>query len=212
MQNQIRPASQPIDESTPAVYGDWIGIQYLDALNQWAEAMNKSTPGVRHWIDRSHPPTLPPKINLGSYSAKMLYAAMVNSEYPPFRNFQGLPRLMGFLIPPWQRGLVWTQDQNRRLIESILLGLPIGTYAYVEDNGSPYDGWLIDGQQRMNAIQGFIHGKFTVFDGLAYADLSDQERRARWNAASFPAYVLSGATEADLRDYYDRLNHGGTAH
>ena len=77
--------------------------------------------------------------------------------------------VMGIPLPPWQRPFVWTADQNRRFIESIWLGLHLGTYVlnklnwHPEGGPLPFAGMLIDGQQRIRAIEAYLDGEFPVF-------------------------------------------------
>ena len=53
------------------------------------------------------------------------------------------------VLPPVQRGLVWNAVRVEVLWDSILRGLPIGTFSVKAGDGS----WdLMDGQQRSNAI------------------------------------------------------------
>lgn len=79
------------------------------------------------------------------------------------------------------------------------------------DLGSPHDCLLIDGQQRMSAIQDYLEGRFKVF-GLLYADVPVRERR-RWEMSTmFACYITETDNEAYLRDYYNLTNFGGTAH
>ena len=53
------------------------------------------------------------------------------------------------VLPPIQRGLVWNSVRVEVLWDSILRGLPIGTFSLKENE----DAWeLMDGQQRSNAI------------------------------------------------------------
>jgi uncharacterized protein with ParB-like and HNH nuclease domain len=84
----------------------------------------------------------------------------------PDRALRSGERPLGrFILPPFQRPLVWTHQQQVRLIESIWSGLPIGAYVYNRaalDNAC--DCWLLDGQQRITAILAYMNGEFEVFD------------------------------------------------
>lgn len=131
----------------------------------------------------------------------------------------GYQCVMGFNLPPWQRDLVWTDTQRQQFIESIFLGLGTGTYV-VTDLEHDQDGnilntscLLLDGQQRLTAIQGFINNEFTVFDGVHYGDLTEAQQRIRFRHTTFPCVEVSALTpEPVLKEMYYRLNHGGTAH
>lgn len=58
-------------------------------------------------------------------------------------------------LPGLQRGLVWSPKQVELLWDSILRNFPIGGFVLSENNDGKY--YLMDGQQRFNAIQkGFI--------------------------------------------------------
>lgn len=121
-------------------------------------------------------------------------------------------RMLGrFILPPFQRGDAWVLDQKIRLIESIYMGLPIGSIVW---NQTTYenecDGWLLDGQQRTRAILGFLSGAFPVH-GWRYPDLPDiEQRHFRRMTISF---IETGESDPDrCREIYDRLVYGGTPH
>lgn len=126
--------------------------------------------------------------------------------------------LFGLRLPPWQRPACWTDEQQARLIESILMGLGCGYYV---TNGMDWDsdgaplpmaGWLLDGQQRITAIRDFIAGDVAIFDGMSWKDLSEREKRS-FLREPFPCHELDYTSdEAVLLDLYDRLNFGGTPH
>jgi hypothetical protein len=124
--------------------------------------------------------------------------------------------LCGHRLPPFQRPAVWTQAQKIRFIESAWLGVHLGTYvvnrndAWVNDQPHPMDLWLIDGQQRLRAIQEYLTDVFPVFD-LRYGELNYLEKR-RFDAFPFACSIVHESSEAVLRLLYDRLNFGGTQH
>lgn len=71
--------------------------------------------------------------------------------------------------PSFQRDFVWSEQMKVSLIESILAGIPIGTF-YVNSNhyedietlGEGYGETLWEGKQRIHALHDFICGKFSV--------------------------------------------------
>ena len=70
---------------------------------------------------------------------------------------------------------------------------------------------LLDGQQRMSAIQSYIEDEFKVF-GYLWSELPPADER-RWTMTTmFPCYVLESEDDATLRNYYNLTNFGGTAH
>lgn len=123
----------------------------------------------------------------------------------------------GFPVPAFQRGLVWTQEQNVAFIESAWLGIPLGTYNTHamdwegnEAEAKHFSGWLIDGQQRLTAIEGYWNDKFKVF-GLLWSELTVQEKR-RFTSIKFSYFESSLWDEALIRDLYNRMAFGGTPH
>jgi hypothetical protein len=133
--------------------------------------------------------------------------------------------VMGFPIPSWQRPLVWTNEQNIRFIRSIWLGLDIGSYMINDvyeiinvDNQNQvreFSEILLDGQQRLNSIQGYVLNEYPVpdKDGIPryWSDLSRTERR-RFSAFHFSQSSIRSWNEDDLRFAYDLRAFGGTPH
>lgn len=120
-------------------------------------------------------------------------------------------KVMGFRLPEWQRPLVWTEAQMIRLIESIWRGIPIGSYSYVENDDLTTDGLLIDGQQRMYALERYFDNRFTVL-GYFWNQLTRVDQRAFLVSRHFPCYIVRSSDEIFLREYYNLMNFGGTAH
>ena len=85
--------------------------------------------------------------------------------------------------PEYQRGEVWTVDQQKKLIDSVMRGyqLPI---IYLHDITRTIAGRvqerfeIIDGQQRINALRRFVAGEFPLYN-------VDDER------AKFPTFLKS---------------------
>lgn len=120
-------------------------------------------------------------------------------------------RLLRFVLPPFQRPPVWTRAQKVKFMESVVLGLPLGTYCYSQSHrNQKTDGWLIDGQQRIRAVADFIKDAFPVF-GYRWSELG-QVDRIGIEMMIFPAYVLKERNEKELLERYIVLNYSGTAH
>ena len=168
------------------------------------------------------PVELPTPLLNGTISARCIYDIM-RSRKPEYESlFHTLPTVGHWYIPPFQRPAVWTRKQNQRLIESLWLGISIGSIVVsavskVEADGkyAPLSDCLIDGQQRLRAIAQYLADDLVVFEGTphahAYSDLSERQRR-KFDNTPVGFIQLPPATEAQLRDLYDRLNFGGTAH
>lgn len=130
-----------------------------------------------------------------------------------YRDLAPQERALGaFILPPFQRPAVWSEDQQIKLVESILDGLPIPPYVVNRDMDGDYryDRWLLDGQQRITAILAFIDGQFSV-RGQRYEDVS---QRDQYWFLSRPLHCLETelTDEGLLKEIYNRLAYGGTPH
>jgi len=85
------------------------------------------------------------------------------------------------LEAPYQRGSVWTVDQRRNLIKSLLMGLPVGNIVvsklpYTKISEPPFR--IVDGKQRIEAIRAFHEDEFTIpGHWLKEHDLNDPSLR-----------------------------------
>lgn len=127
------------------------------------------------------------------------------------------------LQPDYQRRFVMKPVVASRLIESILLGIPLPVVYFAEEE----DGSLsvIDGQQRLTAIISFIQGKFLYDDkvfkltGLnvlndlnkkTWNDLTDVQREKILDT-SIRAIVVKKESSDDIKfEIFERLNTGST--
>ena len=79
-------------------------------------------------------------------------------------------------IPGFQRNFIWDIKRASRLIESILVGLPIPQIFLYEQKGNKY--LVIDGQQRLMSIYYFAKGRFPRKDQLSNLRLNLKEKSA----------------------------------
>jgi len=123
--------------------------------------------------------------------------------------------------PSFQRGYVWDFKKASRLVESILLGVPIPVIYTAElQDGTEI---VIDGQQRLLSLFGFIDGIFPkenkeyklrqleVFqdlEGKHYKDLEIPIQNIFKNY-SIPLIIISKDSDDDVKfDIFERLNTG----
>lgn len=66
-------------------------------------------------------------------------------------------------MPPFQRNYVWDEKRASKLIESIILGLPIPQVFLYEQGKNSF--FVIDGQQRLLSIYFFIKQRFPTKEG-----------------------------------------------
>jgi hypothetical protein len=61
------------------------------------------------------------------------------------------------LQPEFQREMVWTEDKQIKLVESVLARIPLPVI-YLADDGETLD--VVDGQQRLTTLFAFMEGRF----------------------------------------------------
>ena len=128
------------------------------------------------------------------------------------------------LAPDFQRLKVWTIFQKSRLIESILLRIPLPAFYFSSDPAGKLQ--VVDGLQRLSTIHDFVRGgksgkDFFKLDGLEY--LQDQIGQKdfkeinsplwtrRLNNTQFIANVIDPQTPYRVKfDIFKRLNTGGS--
>lgn len=123
--------------------------------------------------------------------------------------------------PPFQRGYVWDRTKASRLVESILLNVPLPLiYTAEEQNGKEL---VIDGQQRLLSLFGFIKGKFPKDDrpfrlsklkvlgdlnGKSFDELDDATRR-KFLTYNIQVIKISADSDPEVKfEIFERLNSG----
>ncbi|MEO3715975.1 DUF262 domain-containing protein [Roseateles flavus] len=130
----------------------------------------------------------------------------------------------------YQRKLVWTLDEKRRFIDSLLSGYPVPIVLLAERKGTAGQGFfeIIDGMQRLNAVFGFIENEYAVnghfFDLNTMAEtkalldageIKQREpllpREACVAIASYtiPLSIYEFAGDGDVDEVFRRINSGG---
>lgn len=125
-------------------------------------------------------------------------------------------RVMGYKLPVWQRPEAWDDDQCVRFIESVWLGVGLGTFLVNSCPSKPaVDLMLLDGQQRLRAIERYLADELAVRgeDGDEYfwGELTPDEK-AQFLRIPMGWQECRYTTDAELRDAYNRHNFGGTQH
>lgn len=133
-------------------------------------------------------------------------------------------RVMGYSLPVFQRDAVWTEEQKIRFIDSARRCVPLGTYTLnetfnvtrgqIDANGREFyfgDGWLLDGQQRLRALEDFFSDRLRVH-GSIWSELSEDTQHQFLFTQIFPCYETSFTTLEQCENYYDLMNFSGTPH
>lgn len=129
------------------------------------------------------------------------------------------------LSPDFQRATdVWDSKEKSRLIESILLGLPLPSFYFNEDEGGNTRS-VIDGVQRLCAIRDFVLGKeengertylkleglqfLKQYEGLTFADLTRPDVR-RIHSMKITTNTLGYETPSEVKlIIFQRVNSAG---
>lgn len=122
------------------------------------------------------------------------------------------------ISPDFQRNVVWDSKRKSRLIESILLRIPLPAFYFSQRK----DGTLsvVDGLQRLTAINDFMEGKLvlseleylTELNGVSYEILKKKHQLydKRLRLTKLSAYIIQPESPVKVRyDIFRRLNTGG---
>ena len=115
--------------------------------------------------------------------------------------------------PDFQRDFIWPVDKQSKLIESVLMRIPLPVF-YIAENE---DGRMVvvDGLQRLSTFRNFVHEGLRLrlpdhpdLNGKQFADL-DPKFKNRIEDCNLTLYVIdSKAPERARLDIFDRVNSG----
>lgn len=123
-----------------------------------------------------------------------------------------------YYIPEFQRDYVWKKPQASRLIESIIMGLPIPAIFLAKD-GDEDKYYVIDGQQRLTSIKNFysgeliLEGTISAINGRTYNEL-EEKHRDRLDEYTLQLIMIRQETPDNNNDsvfkIFERINTEGT--
>jgi hypothetical protein len=117
-------------------------------------------------------------------------------------------------VPDYQREFVWDDERQSKLIESIVLGLPIPIIFLAEVENGRIE--IVDGSQRIRTIAAFVSNELrivgletlTEMNDLTFDDLP-LSRKRKINNIPIRTIVLSDAATEEVRnELFERINRG----
>jgi hypothetical protein len=136
------------------------------------------------------------------------------------------------LDPDYQRNYVWNLTRASQLVESVLMKVPIPVIYLSEETSGKF--LVIDGQQRLKSLFGFLAGKLEVYDersrkwrsidfwlnkletledlnGLTYSELPKSLQK-QFKASTLKVIKILKQNSPQLKyDIFERLNRGAVA-
>ena len=122
------------------------------------------------------------------------------------------------LSPEFQREFVWKSRQKTRLVESVLLGIPLPAFYFDQNEDGLYQ--VVDGVQRLTTIDQFMNNKHALkggeieylknLDELTFENLNPALQR-RFKAAQIVVHVIEPQTPSEVKfDIFNRVNTLGS--
>ncbi len=154
------------------------------------------------------------KVHSKQFSIKLIYEMIESGDID--------------LNPDFQRNFVWNSMQKSRLIESILLRIPLPMFYFAEDEEGKIS--VVDGLQRLTTIKDFMDNKFSLkkleylqesCEGKFYSAKNNDGRPNnkkvidpkyfRWfNMTQFSVNVIDPNSPSKVKyDIFRRINTGG---
>ncbi len=115
--------------------------------------------------------------------------------------------------PDFQRDFIWEDDKQSKLIESVLMRIPLPVF-YLSENEEGHMV-VVDGLQRLSTFQRFVNKGFKLklpkqleLHGKTFADLSAKMQN-RVEDCNLTLYVIDAKVpQQALLDIFDRVNSG----
>lgn len=117
-------------------------------------------------------------------------------------------------VPEYQRDFVWDENRQSKMIESIMLGLPVPSIFIAEGSNGRFE--IVDGSQRIRTLSAFLHDelelsglkKITSLNGHVFSSLEVSRQRKFKNTAMSIIVLAETASEEMKNDLFERINKG----
>lgn len=161
-----------VGENQFSFYENQEKMDFIDRLNALANDVREA---LAQGVDLS-------SLDLPEHAGKMkpYDPELIDVRDSPISVFQAYTMILDKdinLSPDFQRNVVWDSKRKSRLIESILLRIPIPVFYFSQGKNGKLS--VVDGLQRLTAIKSFMDNELklseleylTELNGLTYADL-----------------------------------------
>lgn len=122
------------------------------------------------------------------------------------------------LAPDFQREFVWKRRQRTRLIESILLGIPLPAFYFNQEDDGSFQ--VVDGVQRLSSVHLFMADRHVLdvadleylhhLHGRTYSDL-EQSLARRFRSSQIVVHIIEPQTPDEIKyDIFGRVNTLGS--
>lgn len=122
------------------------------------------------------------------------------------------------LSPKYQRRYRWDNDRKSRLIESLLMNVPVPPVFLNEDDYGSYS--IIDGKQRLSAIYEYMTNQFELknlevfadLNGFRFNELPNTLQRVLRTRPTLRGIIILRQSDQDIKyEVFHRLNTGGVS-
>jgi len=118
--------------------------------------------------------------------------------------------------PDYQREYVYDNKKASKLIESVLIGIPIPTIYLCQENDETFS--VIDGQQRITSFVRYLSNEFSLagllelseLNGMFYKDL-DKNIQKKLKSSSLHSICIRKESQELKYEIFARLNQGAVA-
>lgn len=111
------------------------------------------------------------------------------------------------LNPDYQRNYIWSSNDQKFLVDTIIKGYPLPSFFVYLDKNGKYE--MVDGQQRSKTIYRFINGKISSSKLTGVKSIKDFDSE-KILSYKLPFIVIENLETSDnLRDFYVLINKKG---
>jgi len=109
------------------------------------------------------------------------------------------------LNPPYQRGLVWTEEEKTKLLDSVFNHVEIGRFVVHKlPFGKQYSFEIVDGKQRLTTLLDFFLDRW-AYRGYKFSELSPQDQTT-FEKYPIVQIEIEDIPQIELLKYFKKIN------